>query len=296
VVDLGCGTGVWLAEFKRHGVRDIVGVDGVHVDAAQLVIHPDQFIAADLTEPLRLNAQFDLAMSLEVAEHLSADKSDQLVESLTLLAPVVLFSAAIPDQGGQHHVNEQWPSYWIERFQQRGYESFDPFRRVLWERSDVDWWYAQNVMLFIRNDELWRFPNLTSWVDSGFAAYVHPRNYIRQTWQNRVLHLAVDLAVSTQESDVIILANDDQFGQVYLPKRVLLPFIERDGKYFGPPTDDAQAISELIRMQKDGAGYLAFGWPAFWWLSHYSGLTRHLQQHATELVRNDNVLLYQLNR
>src|SRR5688500_5771753 len=64
VIDLGCGTGAWLAEFKRHGVRDILGVDGPHVDPAGLVIHPEQFLAADLTLPLALHAQFDLAMSL----------------------------------------------------------------------------------------------------------------------------------------------------------------------------------------------------------------------------------------
>jgi SAM-dependent methyltransferase len=294
VIDLGCGTGAWLAEFKRHGVRDILGVDGPHVDPAGLVIHPEQFLAADLTLPLALHAQFDLAMSLEVAEHLSADKADQLVDSLTGLSSVVMFSAAIPDQGGQHHINEQWPSYWIERFKLRGYEPFDPLRRFVWDRCDVEWWYAQNLILFIRKDELWRFPNLTNWVESGFAAYVHPRNYVRQTWQNRVLRLAVDLAAFTQKGDVIVLADEDQFGQLYLPQRVVRPFVEHNGAYFGPPRDDAHALGELIRMKNEGAGYLAFGWPAFWWLGFYSDFSQHLQQHSEELVRNDQLVLYKL--
>jgi SAM-dependent methyltransferase len=294
VVDLGCGTGVWLAEFKRQGVHDILGVDGSHITASQLAIHTDSFLAADLGQPLRLPRQFDLAMSLEVAEHLERATAEQLIDNLARLASVVLFSAAIPDQGGEHHVNEQWPTYWAERFHARDYAALDPFRRFLWERPDVEWWYAQNMMLLIRKDELWRFPNLTNWVGPGFTTYVHPRNYVRQTWQNRALHVAVDLAAATCDGDVIVLVDEDQFGQVYLPRRVVRPFIERDGGYFGPPSDDTHAIKEIVRMQREGAGYLAFGWPAFWWLKHYKEFSVYLAQNHTMLLKNDHVVLYRL--
>src|SRR5262249_53581130 len=96
VVDLGLGTGEWLAEFKRRGVADIVGVDTAQVPIDELEINPEEFIATDLMEPLPLKIYFDLAMSLEVAEHLPPEKSEQFVETLTHLAPVVLFSAAVP--------------------------------------------------------------------------------------------------------------------------------------------------------------------------------------------------------
>ena len=252
VVDLGCGTGVWLAEFKRQGVRDILGVDGSHITASQLAIHTDNFLAADLSQPLRLQGQFDLAMSLEVAEHLEPAAAEQLIDNLARLASVVLFSAAIPNQGGENHVNEQWPTYWAERFQARDYAALDPFRRFLWERTDVEWWYAQNMMLFIRKDELWRFLNLTDWVGPGFTTYVHPRNYDRQTWQNRALHVAVDLAAATRDGDVIVLVDEDQFGHVYLPGAFVRPFIKHNGGYFGPPSDDTHAIKEIVRMQREG--------------------------------------------
>ena len=100
VVDVGCGTGGWLAEFKRHGVTNILGIDGPHIPIGQLEFDPREFLAADLTEPLRLDSYFDLAISLEVAEHLEVHRSEQFVETLTDLAPIVLFSAAIPHQGG----------------------------------------------------------------------------------------------------------------------------------------------------------------------------------------------------
>jgi hypothetical protein len=232
---------------------------------------------------------------LEVAEHLEPAAAEQLIDNLARLASVVLFSAAIPNQGGEHHVNEQWPTYWTERFQARDYAALDPFRRFLWERTDVEWWYAQNMMLFIRKDELWRFPNLTNWLGPGFTTYVHPRNYVRQTWQNRALHVAVDLAAATGEGDVIVLVDEDQFGHVYLPGRAVRPFIERDGRYFGPPSDDAHAIKEIGRMQSEGAAYLAFGWPAFWWLKHYNEFSVYLAQNHTVLLKNDNLVLYRLN-
>ena len=63
-----------------------------------------------------LERKFDLAISLEVAEHLKSSSSEDFVQSLTTLAPMILFSAAIPHQGGLHHINEQWLEYWGDLF------------------------------------------------------------------------------------------------------------------------------------------------------------------------------------
>jgi SAM-dependent methyltransferase len=297
VIDLGCGTGAWLSEFKRLGVADILGVDGPHIPVNQLEIEPDEFLIADLTYPLRFRGHFDLAVSLEVAEHLGEAQADQFVEILTQLAPIVLFSAAIPHQGGEHHLNEQWPAYWIERFDRFGFVALDPFRRLLWERPDVDWWYAQNLVLFIRRDQLPRYPQLVASAErspAGIPTYIHPQNYLNQTWKNRVLRVAVDLATATKPGEVIVLADEDRFGPLYLPGRAVRPFVEHEGAYFGPPHDDADAIKQLKRMKNEGATYFAIGWPAFWWLTYYKGLARYLQQHHSVAVRNDDVLLYNL--
>ena len=148
VVDVGCGVGSWAAEFAANGVLDICGVDGDYVDRSQLRIRPDQFLARDLTKSLRLDRTFDLAACLEVAEHLPKATAKRLVADLTSLAPCVLFSAAIPGQGGAHHVNEQYLPYWIDLFQTHQYEAVDPIRPRILGSDLVDWFYQQNVVMF----------------------------------------------------------------------------------------------------------------------------------------------------
>jgi SAM-dependent methyltransferase len=296
VIDIGCGTGAWLAEFKRRGVADTLGVDGPHLSIDQLEIDPRDFLSADLTLPLRLHSYFDLAVSLEVAEHLGEEQANQFVETLTRLAPVVLFSAAIPYQGGEHHINEQWPAYWAERFDAQNFIALDPFRRLLWERPEVDWWYAQNLVLFVRRDHIVRFPWISTSVERRIPTYIHPRNYLNHAWQNRVLHVAVDIATATCHGDTIVVADEDRFGSLYLPGRTVRPIIEREGAYFGPPRDDADAVSELNRMKVEGAGYLAIGWPAFWWLKYYKGFVTYLEERHPAVLRNEHVIIYRLER
>ena len=106
VVDVGCGLGEWLATFQEHGVSDILGIDGDYVDRDMLYIPQQDFKTIDLNRPFTLNRTFDLAVCLEVAEHLEAEHANDFVESLTRLAPIILFSAAIPLQSGTNHVNE----------------------------------------------------------------------------------------------------------------------------------------------------------------------------------------------
>jgi hypothetical protein len=93
-------------------------------------------------------------MSLEVAEHLPEVHADRFVSLLASLSDEVLFSAAIPGQGGRHHVNEQFPSYWIRKFAAHGFRCFDFLRPMLWGRGDVDVWYRQNVIFFSRYRDL----------------------------------------------------------------------------------------------------------------------------------------------
>jgi len=154
VVDVGCGIGTWLSVFKAHGVHDIVGIDGDYVDRARLWMPVEHFVPFDLTEPVELGRTFDLAVSVEVAEHLPAEVADVFVASLAKLASVVLFSAAAPYQGGIHHVNEQWPEYWAQRFECHGFVAIDALRAALWHDQRVEWWYAQNMLLYARNEAL----------------------------------------------------------------------------------------------------------------------------------------------
>jgi SAM-dependent methyltransferase len=149
VVDIGCGNGAWLAEFARLGATRVLGVDGDYVDRGSLRIDPSQFVATDLSEPWGVQDRFDLAICLEVAEHLPESAAPPFVAGLTALAPVVLFSAAIPFQGGVGHVNERWPEYWADQFAACGYVAADCIRQQIWSDPDVEFWYAQNAILFL---------------------------------------------------------------------------------------------------------------------------------------------------
>jgi SAM-dependent methyltransferase len=181
VVDVGCGDGSWLGVFSKFGVEDVLGLDGEYVDRGMLQIRADHFRAADLREPLVLARVFDLAISLEVAEHLPPECAPTLVESLTRLAPAVLFSAAIPFQGGDNHLNEQWLDKWASLFKERDYVAIDCIRRRVWQNDSVEWWYAQNTLLFARaslledNQELRAELERT---DINSLSLVHPKQYL----------------------------------------------------------------------------------------------------------------------
>jgi SAM-dependent methyltransferase len=177
VLDVGCGRGTWLRVFGDAGVRDLFGVDGPHISPSDLEIAAERFRGHDLGEPLDLGRRFDLATSLEVGEHLDERAAPTLVASLVAHAPAVLFSAAVPAQGGAGHVNERWPSYWAQLFAAHGYRAIDLVRPLVWNDDRVAFWYAQNTLLYLdasRPDPA----GLTS-VDSPMDL-VHPRLYLRE--------------------------------------------------------------------------------------------------------------------
>jgi hypothetical protein len=138
----------------------VTGIDGAYVDKSQLSIPQSSFLDRDLEVPIVLNRTFDLAVCLEVAEHLSARRASSFVEDLTRLASVIVFSAAIPFQGGRHHVNERWGSYWHDLFLSRGFAAIDCLRPRFWEDTAVDYWYRQNMMVYVPKDRLQDFAPL----------------------------------------------------------------------------------------------------------------------------------------
>jgi len=180
MIDIGCGTGIWTKVFKDNGVKEVMGVDGSWVKEDSLLIKKDEFIQKDLSTKLGVDKKFDLAISLEVAEHIEKSSADIFVDNLVNLAPVILFSAAIPLQGGTHHINEQWPSYWEEKFNERGYVVVDCIRRQVWENKGVSFFYAQNIMFFVRKELLSKYPKLEQELKNGNGkalSLVHPRMY-----------------------------------------------------------------------------------------------------------------------
>lgn len=148
LLDVGSGHGAWAAEWIKAGVGDVVAVDGDYVRRDQLAIPADKFVAHDLATPLDLKRRFDLVQSLEVAEHLAAEHAAGFVGNLVRHGDVVLFSAAVPHQGGEHHVNEQPPQYWRELFARHGFDAFDWLRPRLAGRREVKPWYRFNSFIY----------------------------------------------------------------------------------------------------------------------------------------------------
>ena len=169
VIDIGCGIGTWLRAFSENGVEVIRGVDGDYVDPSQLYIALEYFTPADLAKPLNLEGHYDLAVCLEVAEHLDARAGSELIGTLTKLAQLVLFSAAAPGQGGIGHVNEQWLGYWRRLFEARGFKMIDLLRPVIREDRRVEWWYRQNIALFGEKAAISANPKLQEFNDSKEA-------------------------------------------------------------------------------------------------------------------------------
>jgi SAM-dependent methyltransferase len=154
VIDVGCGRGPWLKAFKDKGVAKVCGIDGDWNSQKKMFDDAIIFRSGDLNKPFAhiFDQKFDLAMCVEVAEHLKPASATMVIESLTKLSDVVLFGAAFIKQGGTNHLNEQLPTYWAEIFSSFGYVPFDIFRPVLWGDKEVGFWYQQNAFLYVRKE------------------------------------------------------------------------------------------------------------------------------------------------
>lgn len=186
VVDVGCGRGTWLKAFKDRGAKSLVGFDGDWNTQDNMVADDIVFIPCDLNQPIKApnDDTFDLAMSLEVAEHLPPSSAEKFIASLTGLSDTILFGAAFTGQGGRNHINEQPSTYWAAHFSSHDYVPFDIFRPVLWGNTSVEFWYQQNTFLFVRKDSQ-SFANLLSkgaspLLNIAFMDCVHPALYYRK--------------------------------------------------------------------------------------------------------------------
>jgi SAM-dependent methyltransferase len=158
VLDVGCGRGVWADEWRKSGIEDAVGVDGSYVRIDRLAVPANHFVSHDISEPFRLGRRFDLVQSLEVAEHIPASKADRFLENLVAHGDLILFSAAVPGQGGEFHVNEQPYEYWRAKFTGHGYRTFDFVRQNVSGIREVEPWYRYNALLFAQESALSRLP------------------------------------------------------------------------------------------------------------------------------------------
>lgn len=152
VADFGCGRGAWLAACEKFGAKILHGYDGPWVDEKKFCSKNIVFTPVNFEKGFLPKERCDLAMSVEVAEHISEASADNFVTMLAQASDVIVFGAAAKGQGGENHINEQWQSYWIEKFNKKKYECFDIFRPLLWDDKNVDWWYRQNTFLFVKKN------------------------------------------------------------------------------------------------------------------------------------------------
>ena len=149
IIDVGCGSGSWLRVAQELGAESITGIDGLWLKKEMLLSNKIELISHDLEIPFPDLGIYDLVISLEVAEHLTKNRAESFIKDLCNLSKVILFSAAIPGQGGDHHINEQWQSYWNGLFRDNNYLCFDIIRHKVWEKKQVKPWYKQNCLVYV---------------------------------------------------------------------------------------------------------------------------------------------------
>ena len=146
VVDVGCGRGIWAKEFERKSCL-VTGIDGPWVTDPLIA----DFRPIDISQEFDINARFDVAVCLEVAEHLPVWRAQSFVQDLCKLSDTIVFSAAIPFQTGTHHINCQWQSWWASIFWQEGYGANDALRWQMWNNVSIEPWYRQNMVIYEKN-------------------------------------------------------------------------------------------------------------------------------------------------
>jgi hypothetical protein len=183
VVDVGCGVGTWLKTAAHLGAKCTLGFEGKWLENAPAGSDDFDIQLCDLEDkivvPAGKPAKYDVAMCLEVAEHLSERRAPSLIGDLCELSDVVLFSAALPGQGGTDHINEQWQSYWADHFRRFGFRPYDVVRPVVWTNPDVELWYRQNMLLYVHDRAVHLVSNyqectMLNVVHQGVYAYSHP--------------------------------------------------------------------------------------------------------------------------
>ena len=142
---MGCGRGAWLHAANRLGIKDLCGLDGVRLPQEKLLVSRNLITQVDLSLPFYIGREFELALCLEVAEHIPENCASSFISSIVAHTDTVLFSAACPEQPGQHHVNCQWPAYWQALFNRFDFVCADTVRWRIWDDPRVEPWYRQNM-------------------------------------------------------------------------------------------------------------------------------------------------------
>jgi SAM-dependent methyltransferase len=181
VLDVGCGKGAWLKACHEFGSKNLIGFDGEWINQSEMLDKKIEFKSVDLNSKFTIDEKVDLTISLEVAEHLKYESSEQFIECLTKTSETILFSAAYTNQGGTDHINENKHSYWASIFAKYDYKPFDLFRPKFWGDARVGFWFRQNTFLYIKKDtalfKKFERDDIKEIYNLNFMDCIHPELY-----------------------------------------------------------------------------------------------------------------------
>lgn len=178
ILDVGCGTGTWLDASRSIGATDLYGIEGDWLPDSHFSRHAT-LLRKNLDESFSFSRVFDMSISLEVAEHINPSSAFTFIASLASTSNLILFSAAPPGQGGQHHVNEQPIAYWVDLFAQHNFYPRDFIREAIWNDPNIDFWYKQNILIFERNSSLSSNSQPLSFIHPDlFRIYSQPNSFL----------------------------------------------------------------------------------------------------------------------
>lgn len=145
ILDVGCGTGISLEYFLQKNI-DAVGVENSRLAISKSPVK-EKIIRHNLKKPLDLKKKFDMVWSFEVIEHIHPSFETIFLNSLIRHSDRIIISAAMPNQGGHGHFNEQLPEYWIDKFLNLGFQLNQNISECL---HNIDEMHAKNMLVFER--------------------------------------------------------------------------------------------------------------------------------------------------
>lgn len=177
VIDIGCGYGFFLeASIIKWNLKSYAGYDGLWIEQNKLLFPKQYFYGVDLKNDFEVNQKYDLCVTLEVAEHLEEIYAQDFIKKLTECSELILFSAAIPGQGGVGHKNEQHLDYWSRIFHSYGYQPVDVLHDYVWNDTRLFTWFRNNIILFSTEKNLEYYKHFRKHViDGNELQRIHPK-------------------------------------------------------------------------------------------------------------------------
>ncbi len=331
VLEFGCATGYMSEALKIRLDCRVTGVEQSPEAGEMARAHCDRVIIGDAEtidfDQLFDNDRFDIILFADVLEHLR--EPDVLLRRVSRLLDVDgAVIASIPniahgsvrlallhgefryrDKGllDTTHLRFFTRETIQDLFEGNGYVITHWLRkRMAINRTEIAlprWQIPEAVQELLDEDD-----DATTYQFIVRAARANEQTPLRQTraelaaeaakneWLQRLNNSARQIAALVPSGDIFILVDGNQFGSDFASGRQAVPFLERDGNYWGPPPDDATAIREFERLRQAGASFIVVGWPAFWWLDHYPEWNSHLRETFHCALENENLVVFDLRR